>query len=96
MNNERTYASPMPGQSVKVAYTGTAGVTAALPPETTLIRLLATTDCFVRISVAGDSAVADVDMYLPASSAEYVEGFRNAKVSAVQVSAGGIIYVTPF
>lgn len=96
MDNRQTLGRPIGGASVKVAYTGTAGTTAALSPDTKVIRVMATTDCFIRISPAGTAAVADVDMYLPAYVAEYFEGQPSVKVSAIQVSTGGTIYVTPF
>ena len=94
MDQRQTYGRPYPGGSVKVAYTGTAGTTAALPETTSAVRIVATTDCFIEIGLS-PTAVADTGMYLPALVPEYFQAQPNAKVSAIQVSAGGTIYVTP-
>ena len=99
MDPRETYGRPRAGASVKVAYTGTAGTTAALPAQTTCVRVVSTTDCFIEIGTA-PTAVADTGMYLPALSPEYFNCNTNSalgpKVSAIQVSAGGTVYVTPF
>ena len=91
-----TYGSPMAGASIKVAYTGTARTTAAVNSNETVVRVVSTTDCFISITVAGTAAVADTGLYLPAFVPEYFSCPVSAKVSAIQVSAGGTIYVTPF
>lgn len=95
MTPNMTYGSPMPAESVKVAYTGTAGTTAALPSNTEVVRVVATTDCFIEIG-ASPTAVADTGMYICALVPEYFSCPPNGKVSAIQVASGGTIYVTPF
>lgn len=92
----KTYGNPMGGSSLTVAYTGTAGTTSALNKDAVCCRVVSTTDCFIRISTAGTAAAANVDVYLPAYTPEYFDCPNAAKVSAIQVSAGGSIYVTPF
>ena len=94
MNPNYTYGAPMTGASVKVAYTGTAGTTAALGTNASVVRVVATTDCFIEIGTA-PTAVADTGLYLPALVPEYFACPPSAKVSAIQVAAGGTIYVTP-
>lgn len=94
MNPNYTYGSPMPASSVKVAYTGTAGTTTALPATANALRVVATTDCFIQIGT-NPTAVADDDCYLPALVPEYFACPEGAKVSAVQVASGGTLYVTP-
>jgi histidinol dehydrogenase len=95
MNPNNTYGAPMAGASVTVAFTGTAGTTAALPAATQCVRVIATTDCFIEIGTA-PTAVANTGLYLPAGSAEYFSCPPSSKVSAIQVTTGGSIYVTPF
>ena len=99
MSPQQTYGRPAPGASLTVAYTGTAGTTAALPPGTACIRVLSTTDCFIEIGTA-PTAVVNTSMYLVGGLPEYFECKINSalgpKVSAIQVSAGGSLYVTPF
>ena len=99
MDPRQTFGRPRAGASVKVAYTGTAGTTAALPAGTACVRVYSTTDCFIEIGTA-PTAVADTGMYLVGGMPEYFECQTNSalgpKVSAIQVSAGGTLYVTPF
>lgn len=94
MQANYTFGSPINGVSVKVAYTETAGTTAAISTLANVVRVVATTDCFIKIGT-NPTAVADDDCYLPALVPEYFACPEGAKVSAVQVSAGGTLYVTP-
>ena len=96
METDRTIGRPLAAKGVTVSYTGTAGTTAALPLNTQTVRVVSTTDCFIEISVAGTAAVANTGLYLPAFTPEYFDTPESPKVSAIQVSAGGSIYVTPF
>lgn len=96
MTPHDTIGQPLAAATINVAYTGTAGTTAALGANVAVIRLLATTDCFVEISVAGTAALATTGLYLPALVPEYFVCPPSTKVSAIQSSAGGTIYVTPF
>jgi len=96
MNPTQTLGRPIFGQGQKVAYTGTAGtITNALPAETKAVQLVSTTDCFIRIG-SSPTAVVDVDCYLPALIPMYFQCNGAEKVSAVQVSSGGTLYVIPF
>ena len=99
MDTRETYGRPRAGASIKIAYTGTAGTSAALPPGTSCVRLLSTTDCFIEIGTA-PTALADSGMYLVGGTPEYVgcaiKSALGPKVSAIQVSAGGTLYITPF
>jgi hypothetical protein len=95
MDAKQTYGRPLSGKSVTVAYTGTAGTTSALPADTGTVRIVSTTDCFIEIGL-NPTAVANTGLYLVANTPEYFEAQPNSKVSAIQASSGGSIYVTPF
>ena len=98
MDAKETYGRPIAGKSVTVTYTGTAGTTAALTPDAKTLRVISTTDCFIEIGVS-PTAVVNTGLFLPAYTPEYFEcipGVTGTKVSAIQLSAGGSIYVTPF
>lgn len=94
MDEKYTFGRPIPAGSKKVAYTGTAGTTAALSVLANTVRCVSTTDCFIEIGV-NPTAVADTGCYLPALTPEYFAIPEGGKVSAIQVSAGGTLYVTP-
>jgi len=96
MNLDSTMGTPMPAASLTVAYTGTAGTTSAIPAGASVVRVIATTDCFIEITVAGTAAAANTGLYLPALTPEYFSCPPSAKVSAIQVASGGTLYVTPF
>jgi len=76
-----------------VAYTATAGaISNAIDADCTLVRLWATTDCFV---LAATTPVADTaDMPITAKVAEYLYVRGGDKVSAVRVTGDGTLYVT--
>lgn len=90
-----TYGAPIPASSVTVAFTGTAGTTTAMPSGTKCVRVVSTSDCFIEVG-PNPTAVANTGMYLVAYIPEYIVATDASKVSAVQVSTGGSIYVTPF
>lgn len=96
MTPNQTMGTPMPALSLTVSYTGTAGTTAAVSANANVVRVVATTDCFIEITAAGTAAVANTGLYLPAFIPEYFACPPSAKVSAIQSTAAGSIYVTPF
>jgi hypothetical protein len=76
-----------------VAYTGTAGVIAnPIGAETYKVRVVVTTDAFVTTD--GTTPSSTNGAYVPGLTAEYFTTTPGQKVSAVQVSAGGTLYVT--
>jgi hypothetical protein len=76
-----------------VAYTGTAGtITNTIGLGCQVVRLLCTTDAFVKIATSPTATTSDV--YLPGLTVEYFVCSPGEKVSAIQVSAGGTLYVT--
>lgn len=67
----------------------------AMSKNTIIVRLVATTACFVRISTGTPTATTS-DLFLPAGVPEYfaVNGWETVKVAALQASASGSLYVT--
>src|SRR5947209_6579101 len=79
--------------SQNVAYTGTAGViTNAVGTETYIVRVVCTSDAFIKIDNSPTATTSDV--FCPASTPEYFSITPGQKVSAVQWSASGTLYVT--
>lgn len=75
-----------------VAYTGSAAASQALDSQVRLLRVWATTDCFV---VVGNNPTADNgDMPLAAKVAEYIPINEGDKISAIQISGSGNLHVT--
>ena len=74
-------------------YTGTAAaIASAVGDRTAIVRVVATTDCYI---VFAETPVAtDADMFLPALVPEYLLITGGHKVSAIQATAGGTIHVT--
>lgn len=97
MDANQTIGRPITGKSVTVTYTGTAGTTAAVTTDARVVRVVSTTDCYIQIGISPTATSAD--LFLPAYTPEYFGaqgGVTGTKVSAIQVSTGGSIYVTPF
>jgi len=94
MRDGSCFGSPMTGKSQNVAYTGTAGtITNAMPPNTVAVRIWTTTDAYVQIGSSPTATTADMPMV--AGVPETFAAGNGDKVSAIQISAGGTLYVTP-
>ena len=91
MGSKTTHYRPKTVQSV--AYTGTAGViTNAIGANINVVRIVTTTDAFIAFGSAPTATTADV--YIPQNTIEYFTINPGEKVSAVQLSSGGTLYVT--
>lgn len=90
----RVYAENLtmkPGTTVKQAFTATAAATAAITG--TLVRLVATQNCYVLF---GSAPVADTSqIYLPANVVSFFAFSSGEKVSVVRDSADGNLFITP-
>lgn len=81
------------GGSLSVAYTGTAGtISAAVGTQTRKVRVLVSTDAYVKID-HGPTATSS-DVYMTALLPEYFTCSPGDKVSAIQVASGGTLHVT--
>lgn len=80
------------GPSGNVAYTGTAGSYGPISAQTYKVRVLVTTDAWVTTDGSTPSSTAGV--YVVALSPEYFTTSPGQTVKAVQVAAGGTLYVT--
>ncbi|HEY4359405.1 MAG TPA: hypothetical protein VGN17_00450 [Bryobacteraceae bacterium] len=82
--------APVPGVAQHIAYTTHAESTTV---GVTLIELCATTDCHI---VIGGSPVATANStYLPAKTIKHYSCQITDKVSVIQDSTGGTLYITP-
>jgi len=76
-----------------VAYTGTAGTTStAISLGVQKVRVYCTTDAFIKITVNPTATTSDAP--IAAGSPEYFSCAPGEKVSAIQSSANGTLYVT--
>ena len=82
------------GPSQNVAYTGTAGATSAIGAQTYKVRVLVTTDAFVTTDGSTPSSTSGA--YVPALLPEVFTTSPGQVVKAVQVSAGGTLYITEY
>lgn len=82
-----------PGITQSVAYTGTAGtITNPVGAYTKQVRVMATSAAF--IAIGGSPTATTADMPLAANLPEVIAINPGEKVSAIQASAGGSLYVT--
>lgn len=76
-----------------IAFTGTAGTLAnPIGPQCRKVRVVVTAAAYVRISNSAPATVADP--YMPANVPEYFILSPGQSVSAIQVTAGGVLHVT--
>lgn len=92
MINEPLFFSYSAPQTV--AYTGTAGTSTVLGAQTNYARLYSSTDCWVLITQAGTAATTANGFYLGLGKPEIVRVPSSAKISAIQNSAGGNLYIS--
>ena len=82
-----------PGLTQTKAYTGTAGVIDnAISNGITVVRVWLSTAGFIAIGAAPTATTSDIPM--PANTPEYFIVPPGSKVSAVQSSSGGNLFVT--
>ena len=81
-----------PRSTVSFSYGATAGKNAD-PLEGQVVRLRATSDCYVRFSQTGENATSS-DMYLEANKPEIFSLREDKYVSAIRVTTDGTMYVT--
>ena len=83
------------GTHQSVAFTGTAGtITNVVGTQTYKVRVMVTTDAFIKVDNTANLPATSSDVYMPALAAEYFTITPGQKVSAIQVSAGGTLHVT--
>ena len=81
-----------PVGSQNVSYSAVAGLSAAIASHIRIVRLVATTDCYV---VFDDNPVATTsDMLILAGVPEYFEIKGGEKISAVRYSVSGVLNIT--
>lgn len=80
------------GPTISATYTATAGTTAATTSTASKIRVVCTTAAFVKIGANPTATAADMPM--TANVPEYFDVAPGDKVSAIESSADGTVYVT--
>lgn len=102
-SDEVSFETIYQGVSQAVTYTGTQGQSTALQKRTSVVRLVATSACFVQIglttdnSAAGPTAAAGTSMYIPAATPVMVgvpAGAGVSQIAVIQASASGTLYIT--
>lgn len=78
-------------QTVSVSGTS-AAVTNAFGSGTTVIRLVSTTDCYLKFGASPTATSSDI--LLPANVVEYFGASPGVKIAALQRSSSGTLYVT--
>ncbi len=97
----RANGTPVPGKTQKVAYTVASAATTIPLTVDSHVYVVSTTDCFVRQGGVGVTAVADVDIFLPAKipfvmkMGQAEDGTKFTLIAAVRSTVDGSLYVTP-
>lgn len=91
--NGADFPFPTVGGTQSVAYTGTHGaITTAVGTQTRHVVVVATSACHIQFAVTPVATTAD--FYLPADTPVMLTIRPGQKVSAIQVSTGGTLYVS--
>lgn len=83
-----------PGTSQKMSVNNTSAQSSALPDGTTIVRLVASEDCYIQIGT-NPTATTTTSLFLAADLPEYfgVNG-NTIKIAAIRDSADGTLYIT--
>lgn len=79
------------GAVQNVSYTGTAAASNTVAATTRIVRLVATTDCYVAISANPTATTSSA--YLPQGVVEYVRVNPGDKISAIRRAADGTLNI---
>ena len=83
---------PSTNQTIAVGAASVA-VTNAFGAYTTVVRLISTTACHIRLG-GGTPTATTADPYLPANVDWFIEVAPGQRVAAIQNTAGGTLHVT--
>lgn len=75
-----------------VTISGSSAASPAFTNQTTIVRVVSTTDCHIRFD--GTPTATTSSMLLPANVVEYFRVTPGHKIAGIQRSAGGSLYVT--
>ncbi len=88
-----TFEAITPGVSQGLAFTGASAQSTAVGETTTLVRLFATEDCFVKVG-ANPTAVANTSMFIASGIYEYIGIKPGEKIAAIRLTTSGTLYIT--
>jgi hypothetical protein len=94
---EMMFQAIFPGACQSVAFTGTSGQSAALQTKTSLVRLFATKDCFIKIATNPTALADGTSMFIAGGIYEYigVDNSVNAqKIAVISNGTNGTLYIT--
>ncbi len=80
-----------PGASQAIAYTGTSATSTAF--SGTIIRVVSTTNCFIKIG-QGSQTATTAYTFLPAGVVEYFAVHPEDCIAAIRSTDSGTLYVT--
>lgn len=75
-----------------VTISGSSAASPAFTNQTTIVRVVSTTDCHIRFDA--NPTATTTQMYLPANVVEYFRVNPGHKIAGIQRAAGGSLYVT--
>ena len=89
---------PIATTGYSISYTGTAGVTSAYNPGASTVMVWCTTDAYIKVGEGVTATTADtpVPSYTPMWFPVPAGSGAPFRVSAIQISASGIVYTKPF
>lgn len=94
VNSREHFQAIIPGTSQRVAIGGVSTQSSAFGSLTSIIRVLPTQDCHIKLG-SNPTAVANGTSIFLVAAGEYYFGVTGGhKLAVIQDSAGGFIYIT--
>lgn len=88
----QTFESIIPGVSQNVAFSSSSAQSAAFQSSTSIIQLVATQVCFIKMG--SNPTATSSDMYIPANTVVRVGVTAGQKLAVIRSSADGTLYIT--
>lgn len=92
-NLRDTFEAIRPGTSQSLSFNGVSAQSNAVGIHTSIVRLFATQDCFIRVG-ENPTAVGGTSMFVPAGIIDFIGVLPGDKIAAIRSVSDGVLYIT--
>lgn len=90
---ENTFPIIRPGNSQKIAFTGTSQQSSAFGVDVSIVQIFATEDCYIKIG-ADPTANTTTSSFVPSGFILYYNAVPGEKIAVIRSTANGTLYIT--
>lgn len=93
-NQHETFEAIIPGTSQKLTTSGASAQSAAVSDKTTLVRLFATNDCYVKFGINPTALADGTCVFIPGGIVDFLGITPGDKIATIQFASGGFLFIT--